>query len=76
MLFLYICRMNTYKDRKEKQRIYVLIKNNIVIATYGSLKKITELVKDDNFPSYWTLVRKKENPIIFDDYQIHKVKHY
>ena len=68
--------MTTYKERKENQHNYVLLKNGVVLGTFGNLKKITEFVKDEKFPSYWTLVRKKENPIEFDSYQIFKVKHY
>ena len=68
--------MTTYKERKEKQYNFVLVKDDIVIGTFGNLRKITEFVEDDNFPSYWTLVRKKENPIIFAKYKIFKAKHY
>ncbi len=68
--------MTTYKERKKKQYNYVLLENGVVLGTYGNLKKITEFVDDDNFPSYWTLVRKKEFPIKFDNYKIFKVKHH
>jgi hypothetical protein len=68
--------MTTYKERKENQYNFVLLKEGVVIGTYGNLRKITEFVKEDNFPSYWTLVRKKENPIEFANYKIYKVKHY
>ncbi|WP_397364341.1 hypothetical protein [Olleya sp. R77988] len=68
--------MTTYKERKENQYNFVLLKNGIVLGTFGNLKKITEFVKDEDFPSYWTLVRKKEFPIELTDFQIFKVKHY
>ena len=68
--------MTTYKERKENKTNFVLLKDCVVIGTFGSLKKITENVEDENFPSYWTLIRKKENPIEFDSYKIFKVKHY
>ena len=68
--------MTTYKERKENQFNYVLLKNNVVLGTFGNLKKITEFVENENFPSYWTLVRKKEFPIEYLDYSIHKVKHH
>lgn len=55
---------------------YVLIKGDIVLGTFGNLKKITDFVEDQSFPSYWTLVRKNENPIIHKDYRIYKVRHY
>ncbi|PLB20008.1 MAG: hypothetical protein TRG1_1272 [Flavobacteriaceae bacterium FS1-H7996/R] len=53
-----------------------MIKNDVVLGTFGNLKKITDFVEDENFPSYWTLVRKDEYPIEFEDYRIFKVKHY
>ncbi|TJY37712.1 hypothetical protein [Pontimicrobium aquaticum] len=68
--------MTTYKERKENQYNYVLVKDDIVIATFGNLRKITEFIKDENFPSYWTLVRKKEYPILASEWKIFKVKHY
>ncbi len=68
--------MTTYKERKKKQYNYVLLKDGIVIGTFGNLRKITEFIKDDSFPSYWTLVRKKVLPIEFENYKIFKVKHH
>ncbi|WP_445955427.1 hypothetical protein [Yeosuana sp.] len=68
--------MVTYKERMKDKMNFVLIKNNVVLGTFGNLRKITEFIKDDNFPSYWTLVRKDEYPIEFEDYKIFKVKHY
>lgn len=67
--------MNTYTDRKKAKRHYVLLKDCEVIATFGSLKKICNYM-GDAFPSYWTLVRREEFPIIVDDYKIFKVKHH
>lgn len=68
--------MTTYKERKKKQYNYVLLKDCVVLGTFGNLKKITEFIEDDKFPSYWTLIRKKENPIEFDNYKIFKAKHH
>lgn len=68
--------MTTYKERMKNKMNFVLIKGDIVLGTFGNLKKITEFVGDKNFPSYWTLVRKEEYPIEFEDYRIFKVKHY
>ena len=68
--------MTTYKERMKNKMNFVLIKDDIVLGTFGNLKKIIEFVEDDKFPSYWTLVRKTENPIISDGYKIFKVKHY
>ena len=68
--------MVTYKERKENQQNFVLIKDGVPLGTFGNLKKITEFVTDDRFPSYWTLVRKTEYPLECGDYLIFKVKHY
>lgn len=68
--------MVTYKERMKNKMNFVLIKGDIVLGTFGNLKKITEFVEDEDFLSYWTLVRKEENPIEFKDYRIFKVRHY
>lgn len=68
--------MTTYKEQQKNKKYYVLLKEGVPLGTFGNLKKITEFVKDENFPSYWTLVRKDENPIAFKDYSIYKVKHH
>lgn len=68
--------MVTYKERKKNLKNYVLLKDGVPLGTFGNLKKITEFMKDEDFPSYWTLVRKEENPILFKEFAIHKVKHY
>ena len=68
--------MTTYKERIKDKHNFVLIKGNEVLGTFGNLKKITDFIEDENFPSYWTLVRKDEYPIEFMDYKIFKVKHY
>jgi hypothetical protein len=68
--------MVTYKERIQNKKNYVLIENDIVLGTFGNLKKITDFMKGKNFPSYWTLVRKKDFPIKFDNYKIFKAKHY
>ena len=68
--------MTTYKERIKDKTNFVLIKNDVVLGTFGNLRKITEFIEDDNFPSYWTLVRKNEYPIEFKDYKIFKVKHF
>jgi len=68
--------MTTYKERMKNKMNFVLIKDDIVLGTFGNLKKITEFIEDDNFPSYWTLIRKNDYPIISENYKIFKVKHY
>ena len=68
--------MVTYKEQIQNRTSYVLLVDNEVKATFGNLKKLCDYVEDENFLSYWTLVRKKENPIVFEQYKIFKVKHY
>jgi len=51
--------MITYKERIQNKTNYVLIENDVVLGTFGNLKKITGFMKGKDFPSYWTLVRKK-----------------
>ena len=68
--------MTTYKEQQENKKSYVLVKDCEVIATFGNLKKICDHMEGKDFPSYWTLIRKKEYPIIIGGYSIFKVKHY
>lgn len=68
--------MSSYKEQQEKRYTFVLIKNGDVIGTFGNLRKITKYFAEEKFPSYWTLIRKKENPIELKDYKIFHVKHY
>jgi hypothetical protein len=68
--------MVTYKEQQQSKRNFVLLENDVPLGTFGNLKKITEFMNGKDFPSYWTLVRKKENPIAFGVYSIHRVKHH
>lgn len=68
--------MTTYKEQQKNKMYYVLLKDGVPLGTFGNLKKITEFIKDEDFPSYWTLVRKDLNPLEYDNYKIYKVKHY
>lgn len=68
--------MSTYKEQKEKKFNFVLTKNGNVMGTFGNLRKITNYMMEEKFPSYWTLIRKKENPIELEKYKIFRVKHY
>jgi hypothetical protein len=68
--------MTTYKEQQKNKMYYVLIKDGVPLGTFGNLKKISEFLEDEIFPSYWTLVRKKENPIYCGDYTLFKVKHH
>lgn len=72
--------MTTYKEQQKDKKNFVLLKDNVPIGTFGNLKKVVDHVvnnlKKDGFPSYWTLVRKNENPIITGDFMIYRVPHY
>lgn len=72
--------MTTYKEQQKDKKSFVLLKNDTPIATFGNLKKVVEYVVDnfekEDFPSYWTLVRRSKYPIITGDYKIYKVFHY
>lgn len=68
--------MVTYKERQENKQNFVLLENGMPLGTFGNLKKVTEFMDGKDFPSYWTLIRKSDNPLKHGDYEIHKVKHY
>ena len=68
--------MATYKEQQKDKKYYVLIEDGVPLGTFGNLKKVVEFMEGKEFPSYWTLVRKDENPISIDSYKIYKVKHY
>ena len=68
--------MVTYQERKENAKVYVLIKSGAALGCFGNLKKLCEYVQNEDFPSYWTLVRKKNEVITHGDYLIQKVRYY
>ena len=68
--------MTTYKEQQDNKMSYVLLKDCEVLGTFGNLRKVCDFMEDEDFPSYWTLIRKKENPLVINDYKVFKVKHY
>lgn len=74
--YLYFCSMTTYKEQREKLMHYVLVEKDLVLGTFGNLKKVCEFLKDEDFYSYNTIIRKKDFPVRYKDYSIFKVKHY
>lgn len=68
--------MTTYKEQQKNKKYYVLLKDGVPLGTFGNLKKVAEFMAGKDFPSYWTLVRKKENPIKSGNYSIYKVHHH
>lgn len=67
-----------YQDHIKNLQNFVLIQDLIVLGTFGNLRKLVNFIKDDDFPSYWTLIRIKEEdyPIEYNNYSIFKVRHY
>lgn len=68
--------MKTYKEQIENKTNLVLVNGNNIMGTFGNLRKVVKFMEHENFPSYWTIIRKKGNPIICKNYAIFKVKHY
>lgn len=66
--------MTTYQERKENTKVWVLIEGNTVLGAFGNLKKVCDFMDGKEFPSYWTLTRKKEDKIEAGNYDLHKVK--
>lgn len=69
--------MVEYKEAKKSRQTLVLVKDNEVIATFGSLKKAIDYINhiEGLSVSYWTLSRKTF-PIDVSTFKIWKVKHY
>lgn len=68
--------MTTYKEQQKDRTNYVLLEDGNVLGTFGNLKKVCEFLQNKDFYSYNTVVRKKEFPIIYNDYSVWKVKHF
>ena len=68
--------MSTYKEQQENRYDFVLLKGQNVLGTFGNLRKLVDFIKDEDFPSYWTLIRKKDFPVNYKNYKICRVKHY
>jgi hypothetical protein len=66
----------TYKEQIQNRTQLVLLRDNNVLGTFGNLRKVVNFMANDDFLSYWTLIRKKENPIKFRNYSIVRVRHY
>jgi len=65
--------MSTYKEQQANKKSFVLLKNGIVLGTFGNLKKVTDF---NEYFSYWTLSRHSDFPIKYKGFEIYKVKHY
>lgn len=57
----------SYSEQRDSRRFVVLTLDSEILGIWGNLKKLcTELkIQDVEFPSYWTLTRKADNPIKF-----------
>jgi hypothetical protein len=63
-----------YKKEYENRKVTILNGDGEHIGVWGNLKSLCEDMKqeDSEFPSYWTLVRKEDNPIKFETKTGHK----
>ena len=69
--------MVTYKERQSTLKHYVLRKDEIVLGTFGNLKKVVDYINQQGIKaSYHTLARKREFPISYKGYLIDYVKHF
>lgn len=68
--------MSTYKERMKDKMYWVLLDGNTVLGVFGNLKKLCDHMIDKDFPSYWTLTRKKSNKFDYKGYSVQKVKFY
>jgi hypothetical protein len=78
ILYKYLYIWSKLNDMERVHKTFVLLENNDVKCTFGNLSKVVKYMihKEVKFPSYWTLIRVKENPIIYKDYKIFRVTHY
>ncbi|NQU85555.1 MAG: hypothetical protein HQ541_07325 [Mariniphaga sp.] len=67
-----------YQDRIKDLQYYVLLHGEIVLGTFGNLKKVADYSKNEDFYSYWTLTRKNESefPVSKNNFTLFRVKHY
>lgn len=65
-----------YKRERENRKHYVLLKKGELVGVFGNLKKLADygIDKFNDFPSYSTLSKKKENKIIIGKYVIESTK--
>jgi hypothetical protein len=66
--------MVTYQERKENTRVYVIIEGETVLGVFRNLTKACEFMKGKDFPSYWTVARKKQDRFDYGKYSIQKLK--
>ncbi len=69
--------MATYKEQTKDRKHFVLLKDNIVLGTFGRLTRIVEFMQSQEIDAkYNTLVRMKDYPIEYKGFVIYFVKHY
>lgn len=72
---MYICYMSTYKETIERKKYYVILEKNDVKGVFGNLKRACEFMQGKDFPSYWTLVRKKMNRFDYKEYSLQIIRY-
>jgi len=69
--------VSTYKEQIADRKYFVLVRDEEILGTFGNLAKVCRFMKKrGDFASYNTLSRKRDYPISYKNYVIHKVKHY
>lgn len=70
----------SYSKRMSTKKYYVLLEKTDVLGVFTTLKKACDFMKEEKFPSYWTLVRQENNTFKDDkfkhgNYSLQIVKH-
>jgi len=68
--------MTTYKERKENEHKYVVLKGELVLGVFGSITRMCKHFEDEDFPSYSYLTKSKQDVIEAKGYSIQRVKSY
>jgi len=64
----------TYKKEQQTRKHYVLLNDRDVMGVFSTLKKVCEFMSGENFPSYWTLVRKDFDKFEYGNYSLQIIK--
>ncbi len=68
--------MATYKERKDNEMKFVLLKGDTALGVFGNLTKMCKHMEGQDFPSYSYLSKQKEDRIDVRGYSIQKVRSY
>lgn len=68
--------MVTYKEQLKKKKYYVIIKDNVCLGVFSTIKKLCKEISeiDEKFPSYWTVSRlDRSEPVKVKEYIIQEL---